>query len=516
MQASTYSQEADRDRRYALGLAALFLLCNAVVLSRHEMWLDEIQAWLIARDSASILDLLRNLKYEGHPGLWHLLLLPLTRLFASPAAMQGLHLCIGTATVYVFARHSPFSWPVKLLFAFGYFPFYEYSVMSRNYSIGVLLLFLFCALFKRRATHLPLIGLVLFLLCHTNALGLLLAMVLFGVLLAEYLLSLRHQATEAQGDPRLILAGFALMFLGIATSVLQIIPPADSGFATGATWVPQFNSLRRICTVAVAPIPSLRLNFWGTTIWGGTHASPPFTLLGLVLTTLFVLQTLRKPVALAIFVGCSAALLAFFSIKFFGAIRHHGYVYIVFIAANWLAPHCKETDMFPGLVAFNAARSGLYNALLLCLLALHVAGAAVASAIDVAAPFSCARDAADYLKSQRLDTLPMVGWPDSTSVAVLGHLGKDALYYPNRKTFGSYIIWDQARLTKLYMPQVLEQAAALGARTRQDVVLLCNAPLNAEHFRHADIRALASFTGAVVFTENYFLYVLHRPVQSGE
>lgn len=504
---------ASRDRLYALGLTALFLLCNAAILSRHEMWLDEIQAWLIARDSASILDLFRNLKYEGHPGLWHLLLMPLTRLFASPVAMQGLHLVIGTATVFVFARHSPFSWPVKLLFAFGYFPFYEYAVISRNYSIGVLLLFLFCALFKKRFTHLPLLGFVLFLLCHTNALGLLLAIVISGVLLAERLLSPRHQATEAREDPRLILAGFALMFLGIATSVLQIIPPADSGFATAGTWVPQFNLLRRIITVAVAPIPNLQLNFWGTTIWGGNYASPLFTLLGLALATLFVLRTLRKPVALAIFVGCSAALFAFFNVKFFGNIRHHGTLYIVFIVSNWLALSCAEVNIFPRLVAFNAARSGLYNTLLVCLLAIHAAGAAVASAIDFTAPFSCAKSAASYLQSRKLDALPMVGYPDCPSVAVLGYLGKDALYYPNRSAFGSYIIWDETRRTIRSVPQVLEQAAALSARSRQDVVVLLNAPLNPEHFKYADIAFLASFSGAIVTTENPHIYLVKRPVR---
>ena len=61
------------------------------------MWRDEIQAWLLVRDSADIFSLSQNLKYEGHPGLWHYLLFPLTRIFNDPFYMQVLNLIISKA-----------------------------------------------------------------------------------------------------------------------------------------------------------------------------------------------------------------------------------------------------------------------------------------------------------------------------------------------------------------------------------------------------------------------------------
>lgn len=510
MHGAAQTPTASRDRLYALGLTALFLLCNAAILSRHEMWLDEIQAWLIARDSASILDLFRNLKYEGHPGLWHLLLMPLTRLFASPVAMQGLHLVIGTATVSIFARHSPFSWLVKLLFAFGYFPFYEYAVISRNYSIGVLLLFLFCALFKKRFTHLPLLGFVLFLLCHTNALGLLLAIVISGVLLAERLLSPRHQATEAQEDPRLNLAGFALMFLGIATSVLQIIPPADSGFATAGTWVPQFNLLRRIITVAVAPIPNLQLNFWGTTIWGGNLLSPLFSLFTLALLALLTLRLLRKPPVLAAFLGGTAIMLAFFNFKYEGSPRHHGHLFLLFMAANWLAASSPDLPILARLPAFGPRAARLFQRLVLCLLALHVAGAGVAGWQDYRLPFCTARQVAEHIRAQDLDRLTLVGLPDMMTVPVLGYLGKDRAWYPQRGSYGSYVIWDRARLSRPELPAALEQARALADREGREVLLFCNATLGPAAPGEADVVLLHRFESTATPGETPHLYLV-RP-----
>jgi hypothetical protein len=47
-----------------LGLFAILL---ALVTSRHEMYVDEGQAWLIARDSQNLLEAFQHLRYEGHP-----------------------------------------------------------------------------------------------------------------------------------------------------------------------------------------------------------------------------------------------------------------------------------------------------------------------------------------------------------------------------------------------------------------------------------------------------------------
>ena len=126
-------------------LLAVFVFFEYFLVSHHAMWRDELQAWLLVRDSRDIFELFRNLKYEGHPPLWYLLLIPLTRIFSFPESMQWLHLVIAASSVYVLARYSPFTWVQKVLITFGYFSFYEYAVISRNYGIGVLLIFIFCA-----------------------------------------------------------------------------------------------------------------------------------------------------------------------------------------------------------------------------------------------------------------------------------------------------------------------------------------------------------------------------------
>ena len=44
----------------------LFLLCSGFVIEHHELWRDEMAAYLLSRDSLSVVDLFKNVRYEGH------------------------------------------------------------------------------------------------------------------------------------------------------------------------------------------------------------------------------------------------------------------------------------------------------------------------------------------------------------------------------------------------------------------------------------------------------------------
>lgn len=60
----------------------VYIVGISVISYFHEPWFDEAQAWQIAR-SASIKDILFKIPHwEGHPQLWHLLLVPFAKLGA--------------------------------------------------------------------------------------------------------------------------------------------------------------------------------------------------------------------------------------------------------------------------------------------------------------------------------------------------------------------------------------------------------------------------------------------------
>ena len=321
-----------RQPHYAILLTGIFLLISAFTAAHHEMWRDEIQAWLLARDSSSLIDLFRNLKYEGHPGLWHICLMPLSRITISPVIMQVFHLLIAATTVYLFARYAPFNNLQKFLFAFGYFSLYEYGIVCRNYALGVLLICLFCTLFQHRYTTFQiggtelsrylLIGAVLFLLSHTSVHCLIITMVTGGVLFLDHLFTRKSVLATGQIVERQIWIAFGLIAFGIMTSVLQLSPPPDTGFAVGWRWnydTAHLKNIIRIMTRPFFPIPEAKLHFWGSQ-WLGKFSV--FTNIQLYLSWALIIWSslilLRKPTALLIYLGGTIGLLSFFYIKYFG------------------------------------------------------------------------------------------------------------------------------------------------------------------------------------------------------
>jgi hypothetical protein len=489
-------------------LTAIFIACGMILVAHHEMWRDELQAWLIARDSANVRDLFAHLKYEGHPGLWYLCLWPLTHHFPTPVAMQYFHLGIAAASVYVLARYSPFSRTEKVLIAFGYFFFYEYAVISRNYAPGVLLVFSVCALFPRRYTRPVSMAMVLGLLAHTNVLGTIMSLALGGALVLEWLLDRSHGVIPALPAWRYAFAAF-IFAAAVVAAVMQMNPPGDSGFAAGWRFAVDPDGLKDLLKALVEgylPLPKFKLHFWNTNLF--VSRSPIHNLLlagGLVY--LFGRGLRHRPAALAFFVGCTGAMLAFFYVKLAGAPRHHGFLFVTVIAAAWLGHLCREVKgprifaQVPGLSAAHAAR------LFTVVLGIHVLGGLTAALQDYRNVFSNAMQTAGFLRENNLQDALIVGNTDFAAAAVDGYLDPRQFFYPMGNRFGSFVVWDNRR-APVDEATLLTAARELGHRQARQAVLIVNQPLSPAGRAQAGIDELGKFTRAVVRDEDYFVYRL--------
>lgn len=482
-------------------------------MSQHELWRDEVQSWLLARDSVSPLDLLLRQKYEGHPALWQLLLMPLTRVFAAPVAMQCLHLLIATATVYVFARWSPFSRLQKVLFSFGYFPFYEYAIVSRSYGLSVLLLMAFCCLYPNRHRHFLLIAVILVLLCHTHALALILALVLFAALCLE-------RITGATGPGQLctparaFFVGCGLIVAGVSTAVIQIRPPADTGIAVGWNFNLEYYALRgtgKALVGAYLPIPRIGLNYWNNPLCADSRFFPLSVICYGAVTAyvLFVFAGLRRvQSAWMVFGAGTIGLLTFFYTKYPGAARHHGLLFICLVVAAWMY-HRSAAAPARGSAGDRRARwPRLFSLSLTVLFGVHVVAAALAAGLEIRHAFSGSRALTDYLRHHGHNDSLLVGYPDNVASALLGSSVQRQIYYPQSQRWGSYIIWNQKRLTPVSDQELIDSARALPRGPAQPVLLVLNRRLERDLILANRLTELGAFADAVVPDENYHLYQL--------
>ena len=514
------------DKRYALGLTFLFLAVGAFTASHHEMWRDEMQAWLLARDSTSVFDLFSHLKYEGHPGLWHLCLMPLSRITHSPVIMQMFHLLITSVTVYLFVRYSPFNWFQKLLFCFGYFVLYEYAIVARNYALGLLLITVFCVLFRERYKRFIWVGCVLFLLAHTSVHALIVTIAIGVVLCCEYSFGGRffkslNQEVETVEDKRPIWIGFALIGIGITTAVLQLNPPPDTGFAVAWNFnfeTKRVNDIVKLISRAYLPITRPTHGFWGSNLLTTYTLFQTIQVLLCYLLILFsVLLFLKRPTALLIYLISTFGLLAFFYIKYQGSIRHHGFLFLTFLMCCWIYRDCPtvnlgKTEQERTGSAIDRILNRTGTVLVTLLLICHAIGGITAVRMEHRHIFSYGKLTAEYIKSQGMQDYPMVGEIDYAASTVVGYLEKPRqIYYPRGSRLGSFVRWDKARTHDAPNTLVIEAAKTLSVQTTQKVLIILNRTLDTKLREQHNLTFLAKFTGSTVGDEGFYLYLMPAP-----
>lgn len=486
--------------RHVLLFTLLFFAVQMPVLISHELWRDEIQAWSIVAKSESLTGLWNNTKYEGHPKLWFYLLYLLQQITPDIAFMKLLHLSIATMVVLVVLTFSPFGLRTNLLMCGGYFFAYEYSVISRNYAIGILLLFLATGIFlKYRGRCLLLLSAVLCLAFQTNAYAAILSGLLFGYILWELLAS---KEVPPSGIAFPVLIGLA----GVGISFASASPPADGGFAAGWGNDISLDSLgRTFATIerSFVPLPAIKTQFWNTNILDGIRGQLALQCslsALLLLATGFYLRHDRKVCALFV-LGVSSILL-FTLVKYFGYLRHHGHMFILFLLCAWLIQPSTQFVLNSDKANRSVISATVGSRFVTGLLVLQVIAASFAGYFELTGPFSNAEKAARFLQSREVEA-GVVGDKDYATSAVAGLLAQD-FYYPASGTEGTYITWNDSRKDVSY-GALLANVDRVARRARNDAVVVLSYPLWPEpkHWHR-----LAQFSGAIVADENFYLYTV--------
>ena len=148
----------------------LYGLINLVLLFLHEPWRDELHAWIMAK-KLSIPQLFSESRFDGHPILWHLILMPFAKLNFPVFTLNIISYVILLATVwlFLFKTKTPF---ILKAFATFFIPFtYIYSVISRNYCLILFFLVIIAVLYPKRFKSPILYSIPICFLVHTHSLA---------------------------------------------------------------------------------------------------------------------------------------------------------------------------------------------------------------------------------------------------------------------------------------------------------------------------------------------------------
>lgn len=162
----------------------IYLVVIYFLASRHEVWRDEAQAWLIARDLNPI-EVVKQMWYEGHPCLWHFILMPFAKLGFDVSIMPFISCFIMALTAFLFLKYVNVPVVIKMIILFSSPFLYYYPIISRSYCLIPLVLTLISIFYEKRHTYRVCYTLSLLLLAYTHIIVLFPSIFLFSIYVYE-------------------------------------------------------------------------------------------------------------------------------------------------------------------------------------------------------------------------------------------------------------------------------------------------------------------------------------------
>ncbi|MBO6310938.1 MAG: hypothetical protein J6N70_19285 [Oribacterium sp.] len=205
-------------------IAMLSVMISFLLIPYHELWRDEPQAWLIARDTP-LKDLFLVLKHEGHPALWFLILMPFAKIGLPAICLNYISWFFTTIAVFVIAFKSPFHIVTKFFTLLSPMFVYWYPVVSRSYAPVSCLLSLLAVLYPKRRQKPILYGILLFCLINLHLMS---AGIVGGILLIDVWEILKEYREKKQiiWKPYI---GTLVGIFGCILMVLQLLGSPDTG-----------------------------------------------------------------------------------------------------------------------------------------------------------------------------------------------------------------------------------------------------------------------------------------------
>jgi hypothetical protein len=367
-----------------------------LLIPRHEPWLDEAQAWLLARDT-SITGLFGHyLAYEGSPGLWHSLLLVAAKAGAPYGFLNYISGLAGVAGVTLLLSRSPFPPIVKYSLPFTFFLLYQYAVVARSYVLVPPLLFSLAILYPVARKRIFAFAVLLALLANVSLHGFVLA---FSIL-ATYTWESRRSwgGWDALTRRRHLLALAGLLLVGMLVAIQLRRPPDLLGY--GAT---NFH-IRHLVAISL-----IRL--------GGALTGSILLSVGVFVVSCWWFW---KTGTLFAFLFGTAMLSGVAGIVY-SHVWHEGLLFVFWIFALWLSWERAR------VLALRVPAVVLGAVLLVTAVQLYWSARTVM--FDYRYPYSGSRDLAQYLRESGLDR---------SSIFAFGVKSISLLPYYDRNLFANY------------------------------------------------------------------------------
>jgi len=209
----------------------LYSILNLILMLYHEPWRDEIHAWLMAKE-LSVPELIVASRFDGHPILWHLILMPFAKIGFPIITLNIISYIIVLISVWFILFKTNLSLFFKSIVVFT-IPFtYVFSAISRNYCLILLLLTIISHIYDKKSDRPILYSILIALLVHTHSLA-------WGIVAGltvtfhfkEIILYFKDKTNSS--DIKKIIVGLSIIVISTILVVLELYGTTNSDYSVG-------------------------------------------------------------------------------------------------------------------------------------------------------------------------------------------------------------------------------------------------------------------------------------------
>ena len=197
-----------------------YSIITFIILLFHESWRDEAQAWLIVRD-LNIIEIFEQMKYEGHPIIWYLILMPFAKIGLPYIFVKIASWIICNIAVWLILKKAPFNIFIKILFIFSMPMIYLYPSISRSYCLIPLAITIVAIYFGQR--HEKPIQYILSILFLANTHVIMYGMV--GILLLLFYIEelIQNRKTNSKEQKKKVYISLIVIIVGLILTLIPIL-----------------------------------------------------------------------------------------------------------------------------------------------------------------------------------------------------------------------------------------------------------------------------------------------------
>ena len=450
------------EKIFIFTILGIYIVVAIIKVLFHEPWRDEAQAWLLARD-LNIIELINNMKYEGHPILWHMLL-KILQLFRLPYVSQMiLHAILNITAVYLILTKIDCNKFWKFLFIFSDIVAFEYLVISRNYVLVLLLLVIIAIFYKDRFNKPVVYSCLLVLLANTTAhiLGLVGALaVLFAF---ESIVKYRKRETL---DKRKLIIIITSVIVVLVSAMLVIVLSYNFKQESDAITI---SIPKKFSQIMVLIIGCIYTYVYGFTLL--TTLSPLLlSIIGGIILLSAIMLFYKQSAIMFIYIIATGFLGIFMSMMNSIASRHM-YIYVlIFAFCFWLRPYYIIQKSKKIINCQRVSICVLY----FCMILLVIVNIK-SSYSDLTKVFSDSRNTANFIKENKYEDYIFVTYYSSLAAPILPYFEDKSLWSIEDQKEHTYMPWTKEFMTKeVYESSKIENIVDSNFNSKSNLLLILN------------------------------------------